>query len=117
MTTSNQRPSGSNCETTSGDIAQHGRSAPRTCGAAWKSWRDRQVTPFEPGLMLDDVGFPGVGVPGTRGILGYGSPYAHGRATDVVAVGCGELRDGAEMSRSIESPDARVREHDGLEDR
>ena len=39
MTMSKHRWAGSSWETTSGDIAQHGLSAPSTCGAAWNSCR------------------------------------------------------------------------------
>ena len=67
--------------------------------------------------MLDDIGLPGVGIPGPGGVLGDGPADADRSGIDVGSVGGAELPDSAAVGLAVEGADARVGERHRFQDR
>ena len=71
---------------------------------------------LEAGLVLDDLRFPWIGIPGTRRILSDGPAHPHRGGADVGTVGGTELSDSPQMCLAVEGADPAVGHRDGFED-
>ena len=72
---------------------------------------------LETGLVLDDIGLFGVGVPGPGGVLGDGPAYPDRGGIDMGSVSRAELRDSAAVGAAVEGADARVGDRHRIQDR
>ena len=108
---------GSSCETTSGDMAQHGLSAPRTFGAAWNSCRTGRWPRLRRAwcsMTSDSLGYA------SRTRVAFSATARRTRdrgAVDVSPVSGPELGDSTAVGLAVEGADPRVGDRHGIQDR